>query len=478
MSTHSRGLDDRQHLVKTPRHGTGQSTPSHSRSPTPNVPGFHPTSPDGGTSSASAAARARESIGRNEVAIRHVVNQIGGVLEDLRSKYRLERKELVTTIGDQIRDVKMEALSLRSAQMDSERKVDSMRKRVEAMENAAVTQVPASDLLGATEEKVANLHTILTKSSEEVELLKQALLSDRMLHEQRQQAADIEDGHLEERLREIEKSTEDLGSELLSTREATIAATSAAEELVTSIRADAPLALEAHNISASFQHVLEDLHEVRRTNAEMAARIESIAAFSEQEEKKRNQHVERIESVLHDLEATSARKPTHDSSWRSTDEPPYPRGRERSTSNSHRRADDRDNNNSANAAAVSANRPPTPPPVHNAHSFLNETRRIAQNQPPHVSWNDLAHSSPSLPATHASMHGPQTNADYPHILTVRQMVAEFYSIHNPEKLSSLDIILEEYYGADEELMSALEAQYGAFGFFEDLICRHQGLSPY
>ncbi|RNF25336.1 uncharacterized protein Tco025E_02360 [Trypanosoma conorhini] len=48
---------------------------------------------------------------------------------------------------------------------------------------------------------------------------------------------------------------------------------------------------------------------------------------------------------------------------------------------------------------------------------------------------------------------------------LRQRLEHFYGIYNPEKISSVSAIIEEYRGAEEELMASLEVHYGAFGFF-------------
>ncbi|KEG11787.1 hypothetical protein DQ04_02281050 [Trypanosoma grayi] len=48
---------------------------------------------------------------------------------------------------------------------------------------------------------------------------------------------------------------------------------------------------------------------------------------------------------------------------------------------------------------------------------------------------------------------------------LRQRLEHFYSIYNAEKIPSVDAIIDEYVGAEEELMAALEVHYGAFGFF-------------
>jgi hypothetical protein len=48
---------------------------------------------------------------------------------------------------------------------------------------------------------------------------------------------------------------------------------------------------------------------------------------------------------------------------------------------------------------------------------------------------------------------------------LRTRVASFYADYNPSKLRDLDRVLQEYTGAEEELLSALEVHYGAFGYF-------------
>ncbi|RNF05124.1 hypothetical protein TraAM80_04854 [Trypanosoma rangeli] len=48
---------------------------------------------------------------------------------------------------------------------------------------------------------------------------------------------------------------------------------------------------------------------------------------------------------------------------------------------------------------------------------------------------------------------------------LRKRLEHFYGIYNPEKVCSVSDIIDEYRGAEEELMAALEVHYGAFGFF-------------
>lgn len=83
---------------------------------------------------------------------------------------------------------------------------------------------------------------------------------------------------------------------------------------------------------------------------------------------------------------------------------------------------------------------------------------------------DTAHASGTRAAVQEGgrqheglVHTPRQTVPTPGSL--RDRVAAFYGRYNPSKLSDLDRIMGEYAGAEEELLSALEVHYGAFGYF-------------
>eukprot|EP00759_Apiculatamorpha_spiralis_P011535 PhF_6_TR18905/c0_g1_i1/m.27593 len=76
--------------------------------------------------------------------------------------------------------------------------------------------------------------------------------------------------------------------------------------------------------------------------------------------------------------------------------------------------------------------------------------------------------SPDPPPRSATTTTPKqpTNPNVAAANVFMASLVDFYSTHNPSKIASIPAIMREYDGARDELIGALEAQYDAFGFFE------------
>lgn len=82
-----------------------------------------------------------------------------------------------------------------------------------------------------------------------------------------------------------------------------------------------------------------------------------------------------------------------------------------------------------------------------------------------ASWHTRAGELPkyeaatSSPSAASALHGAAMPTNLHHRLV------SFYMRYNPAKVPDVDSIIDEYAGAEAELMSSLEVHYGAFGYF-------------
>ncbi len=155
------------------------------------------------------------------------------------------------------------------------------------------------------------------------------------------------------------------------------------------------------------QDVLSDLNRVRDEQLQLRSRLESIQSYCESEQRRRQIQVENLQSTVTEIEHQAVKAPLY------------------------------------RPTISLLSRPVDDQAVKDARlgSDLVRTPRRGHHQG--------AGSAAYRPAD------------------LRSRIIRFYQQHNPSKLGSVDGVLREYEGAEEELMSALEIHYGAFGYFSE-----------
>jgi chromosome segregation ATPase len=328
------------------------------------------------------------------------------ILRELRHKYSLERAELVAAVTEQVSDVRAELEAARDGATECTRSVASLEKQISAM---AAHHTGPSDLIAATKEANARLAAVdeaLHKASDEGQLLKTALLNDRMRREERLRKSESEDADADLRIRQLEEANAAVRAELRTLKSASVASLNAVSDIVAECKYDAPTTHTTNEMNSLRESVMADLQHLRSEQLAIRERVDTTVMFCQDEEKKRTERVRALEGCLHEIEQRPVPKTAHvvdTQQWdRHTFTPPYfvPARGDDGLVSTPRRAD-------------GASRPPAA------------------------------------------------------VLTVRDRVAQFYASFNPAKLSSLDKVLAEYHGAEEELMSALEVHYNAFGYFSN-----------
>jgi hypothetical protein len=358
---------------------------------------------------------ALEQVEHNGAA---AVDRIHAILRQLRSKYSVDRAELAAAVDEQVSGIRAEVDVAQQTSRECTAAVDGMRRHLAALETAH--DGPA-DLLAATasaSERLDAVQDSFRRCADETQLVKTALLNDRMRREARRRQQESEDAELQLRLQHVEDTNAALRSELHVVKMINCDSTAAVMELLQECRVDAPTAHAAGEMEKLREGVMGDLRRVREDQAVLTGRVETVVAFCEDEEARRKGQVAALEQSLKQIEQR----------------PPLPSYRPR-----------------VDAAALAERGLPR----HGGGvAGLVET-------PGRVEGSQL-HLVPTGAAAAAAAAAPGVFPSFP---SHRERIATFYSRYNPAKLGELDAVMAEYAGAEAELMSALEIHYGAFGYF-------------
>jgi chromosome segregation ATPase len=226
-----------------------------------------------------------------------------------------------------------------------------------------------------------------------------------MRREERLRKSESEDADADLRIRQIEEANAAVRAELRTLKTASVAALNSITDVVAECKYDAPTVHTTEEMAALRNSVLADLHQLRSEQSSIRERVDTTVRFCESEESKRSERVRALESCLRDIEQRPVPKTSH-----SMNVSHWP---------SH----------GMPADFVSASR---------ADGLVSTPRQALGRDPSRSEATSL-----------------------------RSRIARFYAAFNPEKLAMLDSVLAEYEGAEEELMSALEVHYNAFGYFSN-----------
>jgi chromosome segregation ATPase len=347
------------------------------------------------------------------------------LVDELRKKYAHERRELIRTVGDQVREVRVEHLQIANRQATTSHHLDALEERLGKIENVSLAKAELKPLLHESTEKLHAVFSHVRKTNEECELLKVALLNDRARREDAARGAALEDEELASRLSHLEESNARIRDALCETQELLVQSNEGAIDVAQRVARDAPTTHAAQSLSATHTRLLDEFDILRAEHATLRGRIESMTAFCAQEERRRETALRSLQEAVGSLEE------------------------------SQRIAQQR-------APAVPDNPTPAPPSVPAAavkkseDVSLNDTRRSVL-----ADLHNVRHSTRVVDGWQDTSRTEQIGVSP----SLRDALARFYQTHNPAKLCDLNSILVEYAGAEDELFQALESRYGAFGYF-------------
>lgn len=348
------------------------------------------------------------------------VEKINTILRELREKYKIQRSELLHNVTEQVCDLRTELDAARYGAKECEMQVEHIRTHLVALETAHDGPV---DLMKATQEANKRLNVVhdgLRRVSEETQLIKAAVLNDRMRRQARERQLSAEEAELELRLKQMEELNNQLRSELHVVKTVNAETNHAVLDLVHQCKIDAPGAHAAGEMQRLYEEVMSDLRQLKGEHAQLSGKLSSIVGFCEEEEDRRAKQVNALAASVKQLQEKGIRAPTYKPV---VDTRLY------------------------DPASVGA------PPI----GLVHTPRRTASNSVNLEAANTYAAPSPPVSFRSSTWQEPKES--------VREKIAGFYERYNPEKLHTLDDILQEYEGATEELMAALEVHYGAFGYF-------------
>lgn len=280
-----------------------------------------------------------------------------------------------------------------------------------------------------TEKQLAILDASLQRATEEVVLLKTAVFQDRAAREDRQKMLDAEDEVVEQRIRQIESANDSIRTDMQSLR-STVRRLAEALETVRQFehKHAAPPQFNIYELDRLVLDVEATMERVRTEHAALQGKTESLEAFTRQEESSRRQALEKLEASLSKLEA-------------------------------HVMAEE--------AAKRHA---PFRPQEHDVSTDWAKNSRL----PPETAAGTERGLVPNValqPVPHLRRMMQQFDESTTARTTQRRRdelastLTQFYATYNPDKIMDVEHILDEYEGAEEELLAALEVHYGCFGYF-------------
>ncbi|ORC91555.1 uncharacterized protein TM35_000051510 [Trypanosoma theileri] len=361
----------------------------------------------------------------------HLFDRLMEKLNETRRECRADRIALTREVETQLRDIRTSAVTTRSQQEQLQRE---MRALQEKLQNAALQR--ASTIRSSTDRLA--VHT-LAKTSQQlrrdaqqalsaVELLRTAVFHDRLTREERQKCEDEEDAEMELRLQHTETTTAALQRNLRRLHAENQQLTRLLQSIVGAVRGLEPqLAQQQRQV----EETREAFHRLRAAHTRLEGTMESLIHHTEQYKASHDAVLRRLEKSVKELEQQV--KKQQQQQQEEEERYRYGEGKRMNliTGNVS-------NSSISNSANKKKNMNPNNDRIEGG--IINESRMWQQNNS-------------------GVMNNESTNRP------LQQRLELFYRIYNPDKIPSIATIIEEYMGAEEELMAALEVHYDAFGFF-------------
>lgn len=417
------------------------------------------------------------------------LQRVLGTVRLVQQKLKAERQQLLTSVEQQVRDVRLDQLRVVEGFATSKMKLDQLLERsklllegsgkfstitqlqdsvraLDALQNGSLNRVgsvasppprhftsasfsmdtpPPSKSAAQTanassaelEKQVALLDSSLRRASEEVELLKMAVLQDRLAREDRQKMIDAEDDVVEQRIRQCETVNDSMRSELQGLR-GTVRRMTETLEAIRQFESKqaAPAQFNIYELDRLAVTVDATLERIRTEHATLQGKADSLEAFTKQEEISRRQSLEKLEQVVSKLEAHV-----------------------KAESESKRHAPFRPQDHDVSTEWAKSGGPGGANEVASRGAVADRKGVIAA---PHLqrTLSQWSASEGAMNAVAGAKRTTQRRRD-----ELAATLERFYAAYNPDKLVDIDHILDEYEGAEEELLAALEVHYGCFGFF-------------
>lgn len=254
----------------------------------------------------------RARLGSAEASFAHdqqqMLAKMQRALDELRSRYSAERKELLAAASDHVADGRAEMEQTKQLASRCIQRVDAFRRQLRALEAAALSGATAqSDVqiraaLTTGSERLAHALDGLRESTEQTQLLQSAILNDRVRREARMRQARDEDAELELRIRHLEESNAVLRAELAAVKAVNAEAFKSVGRVLEVCRPDASSAIHGSELKSVHLSAVSELAEVREALTVALGRVESIDNFTKKEDARRNGLLEQLESVVKEIE--------------------------------------------------------------------------------------------------------------------------------------------------------------------------------
>lgn len=422
-----------------------------------------------------------------------LLDRLQGVVKELRTKYHGDRLEMMHHVNTHVSDVKVELEMTRQRQNAAYRDVETSARQLAALERFQLNgsssgggDISSSSDLAKTDAGIQHAKNIttplgLTLSSEsglpevcqatveashrldalrvqlqqcrdQNEQLRSALIGDRLRREDRRKIMEEEDRALDERIKQVEDSTSLLQHETHMVRSLNAEVTGIVTDVVMHCKPDPAAVFSLSSMSTLQQAVQSDLQAVRAEQQELVAKVDALKRWKEKDADAHGTQVRELEAAIRLME--DVKQPVAAPSFINTmllrqslptDVPsqPLPSALHRST-------------NSIFAA------PGGNPQMLTAPSMATPSRPSSTMPIPPIATRPLPSAPPPPPLVMPQQHLPVATQEG----SFADQIRGFYRKYNPTKDEhSIAMVLQEYEGAEEELMAALEVHYQAFGYF-------------
>lgn len=377
----------------------------------------------------------------------------------LRQKYETERSEIAHEVQEHLQSMRLAQSNALDTQSHLMVAFEELTMRLDAMENASID--PQSDLATLIQQTNA-LNASIKACQEEQQLLKAAIYHDRLIHDEERVSRTIQEEHLHLRIKQAEESSEMLREHLHQWQSVNSAVMENGRVLMQFVD-DNHIRHGQQNLLTLQKDVLTELAQVKAAHKDIMYKIKSMHTFVERQEAERQMDRERDLEVIRQLRddiipASSKRHTLGDSVQ-----------------------------DAASVFALMKQQYAVIDAAIKSHSGATAPSEEA-----------LEHISPvkMRPTKTANLHSPATLAGLSAVINsqvtekspklstsfswqlgshgknkhdaLRSKLERFYAVYNPSKIQSIDEIISEYSGAEEELLAALEVHYGAVGYFSSV----------
>eukprot|EP00760_Papus_ankaliazontas_P039906 PhM_4_TR9804/c0_g1_i1/m.77878 len=271
----------------------------------------------------------------------------------------------------------------------------------------------------------------IKQRDEEVEILRLALVNDRCQRENDTLELQREVARLRHEVQNLQRNQHDMGKRVQRCEEAS----QAAAETVNP------------RIGELYETVMEDLERVKKEHRVILHGMDTITQYVEYETCERRKEGDALRDGLHDVQhaVQSKKKLTRSGSSRSRTRKCYvdPSFLVQASPNS----------TSISAKENGMLEPDFADSFETCSAALFHERRTRFGRIDTPLSADIPNINPLVESS-------------AHDLNLSLVLRDFYTLHNPDRLTNIPKIVKEYDGATEELFEALEAQYNAYGFFQ------------